>query len=235
MLECIRGTSEDTWQILSGIALPPPRQPTAHRRSERTTGRTSLRPERAYCLALLHPSLSPSTFLQTTLPSNSKALLFLDPCSGLGSIPIEVQAIARREGLGALCLAADNERPSLVNAKKNVIDCQLSPAHGAMGLDAGILWDGKGKGFSGGIRPGMVDGIVSDLPWGVRELSAHAINKLYPLLLRTLGDVCSDGAHAVLLSAKDKPLSMSMNNLPTVWALESKRVSSCSHMENQRL
>ena len=155
---------------------------------------------------------------------------FLDPCSGLGSIPIELMATSRRDNLNIVALSADIELPSLANAEGNNRLAGLHKGRGFQGLDAGLLWDGRGLPFSSGFRDEIIDGIVCDLPWGVRELSMNAVGKLYPAMLDMLGRACSNGAYAVFLCSRASLFTDILSRDEQVWEFISERVSlhSCS-------
>ena len=97
---------------------------------------------------------------------------------------------------------------------------------GLSGLDYSVLWDGRGQPVSGGFREGSIDGIVCDLPWGVRELSINAVGRLYPALLRMLGHACSQGAIAIFLCAREKVFFDAVRQNEKYWEILSTRVSS---------
>ena len=158
LAEILPGASAEFPSIVSySIALPLPRQGPSHRSFARISGRTSLRPARAYCLCLLHPGLSTTASAEDTNKKLSQ--LFFDPCGGLGSIPLEIAAICRRDKLKISCLSGDIELPSLEGAAKNFKSAQLGLDAGLAGIDASLLIDGRGKGRSGGLKDGILDGI----------------------------------------------------------------------------
>ena len=187
-----------------------------HRTNTRAAGRTSLQSARAYALCLLHPVFTP---IET---SRMQGNVFLDPCSGVGSIPLELAAISRRDGRSYTVLAADVELPSLERGNTNFLNGSHSYHQGANGNDSGTLWSGLG---SGGFRSGVIDGIVSDLPWGHRELTKSAVGRLYPKLLRTLGDATSDGGHAVFVLWLENVFVQAVNNSASLWTIVHRRVS----------
>lgn len=157
LAEILPGSSAEFPSIVCySIALPLPRQSSPHRSFTRISGRTSLRPARAYCLCLLHPDLATTTAEDTNKKSSK---LFFDPCGGLGSIPLEIAAIRRRDKLKISCLSGDIELPSLEGAAKNFQAAQLGLNAGLAGIDASLLIDGRGKGRSGGLKDGILDGI----------------------------------------------------------------------------
>jgi 23S rRNA G2445 N2-methylase RlmL len=152
------------------------------------------------------------------------ASVLFDPCSGLGSIPIELAAFIRRDMLRLVALSADNERPSLEGALQNAASSGVAASRGTHGLDAGVLWDGRGPPFSSGFREGVLGGVISDLPWGLRELSVNAVSKLYPLLLKRLGHACSDDAFGVFLVHRDKVFLMALQQNSSKWKYVTRRV-----------
>ena len=227
--------------LVCSIELPPPKQGPSHRTCSRISGRTSLRPARAYCLCLLHPDLAP---VQPGIISKRASKIFLDPCGGLGSIPLELAAISRRDSLKITCLSSDIELPSLEGAAKNFAAAEFASSAGLAGVDTPILLDGRGMGKSGGFRQNALDGIsgclapcckaqlisqaVTDLPFGIRELSASATASLYPLLLRVLATCTAPGAHGVFLTAKKKYFEHAVNENQAQWKSISERVSICT-------
>ena len=165
--------------------------------------------------------------LRSPAANPSKALFFVDPCSGLGSIPIEIAAIAKRDGKKIVSLAADNELPSLENAAINATKSSVECRAGLNGLDKGLLWTGYGKRHSGGFREGTIDGVVTDLPWGIRELSSKAISALYPALLRFLGEAVIDGGTGVFLCQRDRVFLAAVQSNYKMWEVLEPQVSIC--------
>ena len=156
-MELVRDEASQTWSAYFGIQLPPPRTPPSHRPSGIRTGRTTLNAQRAYCLCLCHPSLRLATVEDDT--SHVKAgAVFFDPCAGYGAIPVELAGISARDRLHLAVLAADKELPSIEGAMSNFAARPAGPAV-EMGPESGVLWDGRGHGWSGGLRAGVIDGI----------------------------------------------------------------------------
>lgn len=84
--------------------------------------------------------------------------VFLDPCAGYGAIPVELAGISARDKLHLAVLTADKELPSIDGAMSNFAARPAGPAVD-MGPESGVLWDGRGQGWSGGLRAGVIDGI----------------------------------------------------------------------------
>lgn len=157
LMELLPGFSEDSpITLIYSVALPPPNRLSAHRSFNRVHGRTSLVPSRAYCLCLLHPELSRKAADQS---KEVVSKILFDPCGGLGSIPLEIAAIARREDLRVSCLSGDIELPSLNAALENSQRATFGLSSGLGGVDAGLLIDGRGQGRTGGFRADVLDGI----------------------------------------------------------------------------
>lgn len=152
-------------------------------------------------------------------------MAFLDPCSGFGSIPLEIAAIARREKLNIISFSADNEYPSLQKGMMNATNAHLDSKAGLHGIECGILWSGRGAGFSGGFREGTLDGVVSDLPWGIKELTPRAISALYPALLRFLGHAVVDGGYGVFLCQRETIFLGAVKSNDWMWEVSEHRVS----------
>lgn len=176
-------------------------------------------PERAYCLCLLHPTLN-------NPQAGEETRIFLDPCSGFGSIPLEIAAIAERDGKKVVSLAADNELPSIEKGNENAKNSRIGSQAGLSGVQVGLLWSGRGTGHSGGFREAVIDGLISDLPWGIKELTPKAVSALYPALLRFLGNAIIDGGYGVFLCQRDKIFLGAVKGNDRMWEVSEHRVSS---------
>jgi hypothetical protein len=176
--------------------------------------------ERAYCFCQLHPA-----FQEMRESKSRKAMVFLDPCAGFGSIPLELSGVSKRDSLNIINLAADNELPSLEKALENAVAAHAGVKKGLSGMDASLLWTGYGTGHSGGFREGVLDGIIADLPWGIRELSAKAISTLYPALLRFLGHATANGAYGIFLCWREKTFLAAVRSNDRMWEVTDHRVS----------
>lgn len=155
-------------------------------------------------------------------------MIFLDPCSGFGSIPLEIAAIAQRDCKHIISLAADNELPSLEKGVVNATNSQLGSNAGLGGVQTGLLWSGRGIGHSGGFRDAILDGVVSDLPWGIKELTPKAVSALYPALLRFLGHAVIEGGYGVFLCQRDKIFLAAIKSNDRMWEVSEHRVSPLS-------
>lgn len=155
-------------------------------------------------------------------------MFFLDPCAGFGSVPLELAAIAKRDNLKFASIAADNELPSLEKASINILSGNMDVQAGLTGLDQGVLWSGYGKGRSGGFREGILDGVITDLPWGIKELTPRAVTALYPALLRTLGHAARDGAYGVFLCQRERIFRAAL--LQNNWMWEEEEMHVCREL-----
>lgn len=65
---------------------------------------------------------------------------------------------------------------------------------------------------------------VTDLPWGVRELTNKAVAALYPRLLRTLAAAMRPGGFAILLCGNRKQLSIAIAQNEAIWERIAEKV-----------
>lgn len=82
-----------------------------------------------------------------------------------------------------------------------------------------------GEDTQGGFRERSLDGIITDLPWGIRELTPAAVARLYPALLRFLGSAVVDGCYGVFLCVRDKIFTRAVEDSKNMWELYSRKVS----------
>ena len=68
---------------------------------------------------------------------------------------------------------------------------------------------------------------VTDLPWGVRELTNKAVAVLYPRLLRTLAAAMRPGGYAILLCGNRKQLSIAIAQNEATWEHIAEKVRRC--------
>jgi len=152
-------------------------------------------------------------------PSNAQLLLHLaeckegdvvlDPCAGIGTIPLETQFLANEKhqsvvalggdmvltpnGLGPLArMYTDKVRGVLQSHRKKT---------GAYSADL-MAWDAGWL----PLRAGCVDAIVSDLPFGQQCMTASKVDGLIPLLVAELGRVLRSGGRMVLLCGSFIPI-----------------------------
>ena len=110
----------------------------------------------------------------------------LDPCAGVGSIPI-VDALVRPGGLG---LAIDVDPASVAAARTNVAAHGLGDRVEVETGDASAL----------DLPDAIADRVVSDLPFGRRVGSNAGNRELYPAILREVARVLTADGRAVLLT-----------------------------------
>lgn len=110
----------------------------------------------------------------------------LDPCAGVGTIPI-IDAMTRPEGAG---VSLDENAASCEDARANVADRDLADRVQVRRADATAL----------DLPDLSVDRVVSDLPFGKR-IGSHEHNQvLYPAILRSLERVLAADGRMVLMS-----------------------------------
>ncbi|KAF8331840.1 uncharacterized protein EI90DRAFT_3055605 [Cantharellus anzutake] len=177
--------------LLLAIAYPDYQQQVSIPR-----GRTSLRCSSAYLLTRLHPFFNPIPLRRYFRAHLEPGSVLMDPFSGTGSIPYQMIQLATQQSIGVIVICADIQWSNLEQiGRSTVLNEQIVQTERLQP----VQWDSSGVG--GGLRGSVVDGIVSDLPYGHRELSPSALRRLYPKFLAELGRVCRPGAFAVLCTA----------------------------------
>ncbi|KAI8328673.1 S-adenosyl-L-methionine-dependent methyltransferase [Blakeslea trispora] len=152
-LSNLPGQSHDT--LLLGFTLPMQDQTQRHRIH---TGRTSLNPCIAYCLALL--------------ADPKPGQIILDMCCGTATIPIEGASRFK----DVFWLGGEVKVETLTElALGNVHYCGLK------NIDL-MLSDGRKLCY----RDESIDTVVSDWPWGLRENSYKQIQGLYPKFMKQM-------------------------------------------------
>ncbi|ORX80815.1 UPF0020-domain-containing protein [Basidiobolus meristosporus CBS 931.73] len=156
-------------------------------RNRTELGRTALRPAIAYCM--------------TRLANISPGQLVIDTCCGVGTIPIE-GALSHPY---ALFLGGDVDEDAIYTRgaanilhtiKRNRVDL--------------CLWSAKKLPF----RNGVVDTVVSDLPWGRREGSFQSNCKLYPKMMKEIGRVLKPNTGRVILITGERNLFKRVLDMP---------------------
>lgn len=158
-------------------------------------------------LVRLRPSTSQ---LLLHLASLQPGDVLLDPCVGIGTIPIEAQfstpaivslggdIILTRQGLAPI--STDYVRLSQKICRKNTSNSFL--------LDL-LCWDACQLPF----RSGVVDAVVSDLPFGQSCLSSSKLNQILPLILCELARVLTrNSGRMVLLCGSFAPVLDALEN-----------------------
>lgn len=159
---------------------------TGHR-NRVMVGRTCLRPTIAHCLAKLS-QLQPGEVV-------------LDPCCGVATIPIEAALMQR----GAYLWGGDNFADQLMEAgARNAQYLQEVRPGRSVELCA---WDARRL----PVRDHTVDVVISDLPWGRRELTYNQCAKLYPALVKELTRILvADTGRAYLMTGQTRLLERTM-------------------------
>ncbi|GAA5811262.1 hypothetical protein MFLAVUS_004695 [Mucor flavus] len=121
-------------------------------------GRTSMNPAIAYCLV--------------KLADPKPGQLVLDMCCGTGTIPIEGASLYK----DTFWLGAEIREDTLTEkAQGNLLHCNFK------NMDL-MLGDGRKMCY----RPGVIDTIISDWPWGIRENSYSQIKAMYPKFMKQM-------------------------------------------------
>ncbi|KAJ9085175.1 hypothetical protein DSO57_1016508 [Entomophthora muscae] len=159
------------------------------------SGRTSLRPTIAYCIARM-ANIQPGQVV-------------LDPCCGVGTIPIEASLTCQPL---AHFICGDIELDSIHN-KANINITAAAPYSASV-----VAWNAKAL----PIRDQLVDIVITDLPWGMREGSFNMCAKLYPKLMKQLIRVVKKGSgKAYILTLDHKLLKHTLN---TPWCQNAWKV-----------
>lgn len=172
--------------LLVGLLLPPfvprrsavlPRCPRAYLTDPATCGYFS--PSRAACLALL--------------AGLRRGEVLLDPCGGVGVIPIECALV--EPGLKR-AISLDND-PRATGIARGHAAAALTSARGCAPLEVVL-----GDALSTGLAAGSVDVVISDLPFGNRH-GRLDVGALLAELWRVLSP--SGGRAILVVKAQDKP------------------------------
>ncbi|KAG0322739.1 THUMP domain-containing protein 3 [Linnemannia gamsii] len=175
-------------------------------------GRTSLRIEIAYTLLAL---ADPKPFE-----------VVVDTCSGVGTIPIVGAVHYPQSWFTGLEVLPYNVERAAQNAKEMIEKADLNHEHGRAAAESGIATSTRTVarphgtrgpslliGDAGAVcwRPGVVDLIITDLPWGKRE-NSHVYNcKLYPRLIREIIRLLRVNGRAVLITGERKLLQRQLD------------------------
>lgn len=112
----------------------------------------------------------------------------LDPCAGIGTIPLELPAGVIGLG-GDLVLAANDFASLATEYTKKMHEHNFSCKTNLVAWDAALL----------PLRTSCVDVVVSDLPFGQQCLSSTKLDTLLPLILGECGRVLRPGGTMLLL------------------------------------
>ncbi|KDQ20943.1 hypothetical protein BOTBODRAFT_169633 [Botryobasidium botryosum FD-172 SS1] len=125
---------------------------------------------------------------------------------------LELLSIAAQRRERILVLSADRDTHNIQTISETI----RSRPPLAQACIEGMIWNANGTG--GGLRCGTVDGVVTDLPYGHRELSFSALQSLYPRFLANIARLCKEGSYAVLMTEARPLLKRCIEKNPA-WAL----------------
>eukprot|EP00980_Cylindrotheca_fusiformis_P008914 scaffold1900_cov123-Cylindrotheca_fusiformis.AAC.40 len=132
--------------------------------------------------------------------------LVVDPCSGIGTIPVEAEGYfpVRSIGIGGDIVLDHASICSAVCAMESIAKQQQQQSSGAGTKDSSqlsVAWDAAMV----PLRTGIVDAVVSDLPFGQMCLSSSTLNQLLPLIIVECARILvpSTGRMVVLCGSPD--------------------------------
>jgi tRNA G10 N-methylase Trm11 len=181
----VNTSTYDKYKILYGITLPlnnyVNNDKSINHRNRCKFGRTSLRPTVAYCISRF---------------SNIKpGMVVVDPCCGVGTIPIEASCICPT----AMYYGGDIDQDEINDCALENIKYMTKLTGKRPPIDI-FIWNCKKIPFG----DNSIDRIVTDLPWGFRELSYVENRRLYPPLFRELMRVIKPDGLIVLMTSQRK-------------------------------
>lgn len=154
-------------------------------------GGTLLRPDRAYTLSSL-----------VCLP-NAGISTILEPCMGWGRIPAELREALRDTQTSASIYASDID-PQAVQMASDLLDRAQAPTSPKLvqtrvvdATDAAQLRSWMNLPDQSG-----AEGILSELPWGQKAMTASELRRFYKELLPSLLEVLRPGARALLMTVQ---------------------------------
>lgn len=174
-----RLSAEDSNNVILLVGLNIPIQDQKHR-NRVFFGPTSLNPCIAYCLAMI--------------ADPKPGQIVFDMCCGTGTIPIEgASRYPKTFWLGGEIKSrtlTEKARGNLLHTKLNNADLLLSDSRKLC------------------LRDKMVDSIVSDWPWGLRENSYQQIQGLYPKFMKQMWRLLKDGGKAYIVTQGQKLMTI---------------------------
>lgn len=201
----------------------PPLHTAAHRvplPGHLTEGGTSLARFRSYTLATALPVIQSGR-------TSSDCLRIWEPCVGTGSIAIELDTTLAKRQCDYQIYGSDLFEDEIERGKQVCRLCKTSSRLRLATVDSTNL--DECLAFLGG--PNVLDGIVTDLPWGRRVLNHMTISVLYPALLKVWVHVLKPGASVVLMTAEQRTFMRAikaheadMRRRNTGWMLGVERV-----------
>ncbi len=176
----------------------------------------------------IQPNVAHALLRMCNLPKSNdgSGALLVDPCCGNGTTPLVVAD--EPSWRSTFCLAGDMDPTVLANTRTNLRaldeyqrrsngETEKSKRSSCRSLPPGcdlVLWDSTNL----PLRSGIVDRVVSDLPFGKRCGSKHQAAMLYPMILREGSRVTRSGrsdTQMVLLGAVGP--CCSLLNSPERW------------------
>lgn len=138
--------------------------------------------------------------------------LVLDPCAGIGTIPLEAEKYWNGIGMGGDIVVNDEFICSAACALENVALDKEIQSNGFSRLS--IAWDAAWL----PLRSGIVDAVVSDLPFGQMCLSANAVEQLLPLVMIQCARVLvPKTGRMVLLCGSPDAVLRALERCPQYW------------------
>jgi hypothetical protein len=133
----------------------------------------------------------------------------LDPCAGIGTIPLEADAYRKScIGLGGDVVL---NHPTIASAAGAL---EQAARKGPPASSLLAAWDAAHL----PIRTSSVDAVVSDLPFGQKCLSANALNQLLPLIFLECARVLVPGqGRMVLLSGSTTATTKALDECQSYW------------------
>lgn len=119
--------------------------------------------------------------------------LIVDPCAGIGTIPVECERYFtfRSVGIGGDIVMDHSSMTSTAFALEGVANNQLNNSFSRLS----VAWDAAYL----PLRTGIVDAVVSDLPFGKMCLSSNTMEKLLPLIIQECARILVPSTGRMLL------------------------------------
>ncbi|ORX84426.1 UPF0020-domain-containing protein [Anaeromyces robustus] len=181
----VNTSTYDKYKILYGITLPLnnyiKNDKSINHRNRCKFGRTSLRPTVAYCISRFS-NIQPG-------------MVVVDPCCGVGTIPIEASCLCP----SAMYYGGDIDQDEINNCALANIKYMTKLTGKRPPIDI-FIWNCKKIPFG----ENSVDRIITDLPWGFRELSYVENRRLYPPLFREFLRIIKPSGLIILMTSQRK-------------------------------
>ncbi|OUM58325.1 hypothetical protein PIROE2DRAFT_64487 [Piromyces sp. E2] len=181
----VNTSAYDKYKILYGITLPlnnyVKNDKSINHRNRCKFGRTSLRPTVAYCIS--------------RFSNIQSGMIVVDPCCGVGTIPIEASCLCPT----AMYYGGDIDQDEINDCALANIKYMTKLTGKRPPIDI-FIWNCKKIPFG----DNSVDRIVTDLPWGFRELSYVENRRLYPPLFREYSRIIKPSGLIILMTSQRK-------------------------------